>query len=206
MSDQAWRPAGPAKGPPVADYLARINRAVERIEDAGALVAGLSIFVIMIIVFLDVFLRYFLRSPFTWSYDLVSLYLVPILFFLVISETFKRNHHVAVDILYLRFSPIWKRIARLLIALLMLPILWEMIRLSAQDAITGYRNNEVLSGAILWPIWIPLGIVVVGFGLLLVRLLLDAVALIVALAYATPEVAGESPPRDHVNSHDEYLP
>ncbi|TAK35904.1 MAG: TRAP transporter small permease, partial [Lysobacteraceae bacterium] len=177
MSDQAWRPAGRSKGPPAADYLRRVNRAVERIEDIGALIAGFSIFIIMIIVFLDVFLRYFLQSPLTWSYDLVSIYLVPILFFLVISETFKRNHHVAVDILYLRFSPIWKRIARLLIALLMLPILGEMIRLSARDAITAYRNHEVLSGAVLWPTWIPLAIVVVGFGLLLVRVLLDAVAL-----------------------------
>jgi TRAP-type C4-dicarboxylate transport system permease small subunit len=160
----------------------------------------------MLIVFLDVFLRYFFRSPFTWSYDLISLYLVPVLFFLVISETFKRNHHIAVDLLYLRFLETGKRIARLLIALLTIPIVWEIVTLSARDAIDGYRNNEVLSGAILWPTWIPLLVVVLGFGLLIVRLALDAIALIVALTFRTPEVVGESPPRSHAAGHDEDVP
>jgi TRAP-type C4-dicarboxylate transport system permease small subunit len=190
----------------VGHPLARINRSVEWLEGVGAYAAGLSIFAVMLIVFLDVFLRYFLRSPFTWSYDLISLYLVPVLFFLVISETFKRNHHIAVDLLYLRFSETGKRIARLLIALLTIPIAWEIVTLSAHDAINGYRKNEVLSGAILWPTWIPLLVVVLGFGLLIVRLALDAIALIVALAFRTPEVVGESPPRRTAASHDEDVP
>jgi TRAP-type C4-dicarboxylate transport system permease small subunit len=190
----------------ISHALAQVNRTVEWLEGIGAYAAGLSILAVMLIVFLDVFLRYFFRSPFTWSYDLISLYLVPVLFFLVISETFKRNHHIAVDLLYLRFLETGKRIARLLIALLTIPIVWEIVTLSARDAIDGYRNNEVLSGAILWPTWIPLLVVVLGFGLLIVRLALDAIALIVALTFRTPEVVGESPPRRHIASHDEDIP
>lgn len=196
----------PASHGPFARTLIRLNGAVERVENFGAFLAGSSIFLVMAIVFFDVFFRYLFRMPFSWSYDLISIYLVPILFFLVVSETFKRNHHVAVDIFYLRFPPSLKRAARLLIAFLMSPIVWEMTKLSALDAVESYHKHEVISGVVLWPTWIPLTIVVLGFGLLLVRLVLDAVALGAAMALRSACVPGESPPRERATSHDEDIP
>jgi TRAP-type C4-dicarboxylate transport system permease small subunit len=186
--------------------LGHLNQAVERLEWIGSQIAGLSIFAIMVIVFLDVFFRYLVRAPFSWSYDLITLYLVPVLFFLSLSDTFRRNHHVAVDLFYFRFRETGKRLARFTIALLSIPVLLEIISLSTADAVTGYRNNEVLSGAILWPTWIPLFIVILGFGLLVLRLVLDAVALGVALGTRAPEVTGESPPRSRAAHHDEDIP
>ncbi len=186
--------------------LVRIARIVETIERIGAEIAGFAIFAVMIIVFLDVFFRYLFRAPFAWSYDLVSLYLGPALFCLVLSETFRENHHVAVDIFYLRFSPTMKRLARLVIAILMAVVVFEVIVLAFEEAERGYRNNEVLSGAILWPTWIPLGFVVLGFGVLLLRLVLDATALITAMLMKSAGTPGESPARSAAHSHEGDTP
>lgn len=194
--------------PPSVDAsgLARLNRAVEYAEAVASSLSGVALFLIMAIVFLDVFLRYLFRMPFSWSYDLISIYLVPVTFFLIISETFRRNHHVAVDILYLRFSENAKRAARLVIALLMLPVVWQIISLSTVGSIESYRKNEVISGAILWPTWIPLGIVVLGFSLLFVRLALDAAALAIAFVTRSSGVPGESPGRVLQTGHDQEIP
>lgn len=195
-----------SSGGALADVLRRAGAAIARIEDAGCVLAGGAIFLVMLIVFVDVFMRYIFRAPLSWSYDLISLYMVPILFFLVVSETFRRNHHVAVDIAYLRFSENGQRIARLAIALLMAPAVWQMVSLSAQEAGESYAKKEVISGAVLWPTWIPLVIVTLGFGLLLARLALDAVALAAALSSGLRDVPGESAPRQSATGHDEDMP
>jgi TRAP-type C4-dicarboxylate transport system permease small subunit len=195
-----------AEGGALAGAFRRAGAAIAWIENAGSVMAGGAIFLVMLIVFIDVFMRYQFRAPLSWSYDLISLYMVPILFFLVVSETFRRNHHVAVDIAYLRFSDKGRRVARLLIALLMAPAVWQIVSLSAQEAAQSYARKEAISGAVLWPTWIPLVIVTAGFGLLLARLALDAAALILALSSGLADVPGESAPRQSATSHDEALP
>jgi TRAP-type C4-dicarboxylate transport system permease small subunit len=192
--------------PALAWFLIGANRWAERLENVGGILAAVSIFAMMAIVFVDVFLRYFLRSPLSWSYDLISLYLVPIVFFFVLSETFRKDNHIAVDLLYLRLPGFLRRIARLVIAVLTIPVFLDIVMLSLKDADQAYRNNEVLSGAILWPTWIPLVVVALGCGLLVLRLALDAVALLVALAVRSQEVDGESPPRRRSGSHEEAHP
>ena len=192
--------------PALARFLIGANRLVERLEDVGGMLAAVSIFAMMAIVFVDVFLRYFLRSPLSWSYDLISLYLVPIVFFLVLPETFRKDNHIAVDLLYLRLPESTRRITRLAIATLTIPVFLDIVMLSLKDASQAYRNNEVLSGAILWPTWIPLVVVALGCGLLVLRLALDAVALLVALALRSHEVDGESPQRRRTGGHEEAHP
>jgi TRAP-type C4-dicarboxylate transport system permease small subunit len=200
--------SGPDAGgrPGLVRFLLGANRAVERLENVGGMLAAVSIFAVMAIVFVDVFLRYFLRSPLSWSYDLISLYLVPIVFFFVLSGTFRNDNHIAVDLVYLRLPETARRIARLLIAALTIPVFVGIVMLSLKDADQAYRNNEVLSGAILWPTWIPLAVVALGCGLLVIRLVLDAVALLVALVLKCSEVGGESPPRHRSAGHEEALP
>jgi TRAP-type C4-dicarboxylate transport system permease small subunit len=166
-------------------------------------VAGITTFVIMLIVGADVFMRYVFHRPFSWSYDLVGIYLLPLSFFMAVSAAFRRNHHIAVDILYLRFPEIWKRIARLFIALTVIPMVFWLVWLAAKDSEERLVAGDAISGTVLWPTWIPSAMVAAGFAVLFVRLLLDAIALIGALLNGGLSVLGESPERQSDIHHED---
>lgn len=171
------------------------NRLTSGVEDFMLRLAGLTTFAIMLIVGTDVLMRYALNAPFSWSYDLIGIYLVPLSFFFALSATFRQNHHISVDILYLRYPERLQRLARLVIALLFGPFVFWMVWLAVRDAHARYAGGDAISGTILWPTWIPSAIVALGFLALMLRLLLDAIALTLSLVRGTDEVSGESPPR-----------
>ena len=61
------------------------HRSISVVESLWAALASVCLFAIMVIVFLDVGLRYIFNSPLGWSYDVISLYLMVALFFLTVS-------------------------------------------------------------------------------------------------------------------------
>lgn len=168
------------------------NRMATAVEDMMLRLAGLTTFAIMLIVGADVAMRYVLNAPFSWSYDLIGIYLVPLSFFFALSATFRQNHHISVDILYLRFAERMQRLVRLAVALLFGPFVFWMVWLAVRDAHERFAGGDAISGTVLWPTWIPSAIVAVGFFALMLRLVLDAVAILASLARATPDVPGES--------------
>lgn len=175
--------------------LETLNRHVTAIEEAAASFAGTALFAVMVVVFSDVGLRYLFNAPLPWSYDFIGMYLLPALFFPIIADTFRRNHHVALDILYLRFPITLQRAVRLLAALAGMGafaiIAWRV----SLKAASAFAAGEVVGGSILWPTWIPLSVSALGFCLIVVRLCVDALALVIALLLNSREVAGESPDR-----------
>ncbi len=175
-------------------FIERASRGVERLERAASLGAGIALFVIMGIVFVDVFLRYIFNAPLAWSYDLISIYLMGIAFFFSLSETLRRNHHVAVDILYLHFSLPVRRAWKLVGWTLTFALFLVIFLLDVRTAWSRWEGEHVVAGAIPWPTWIPAAIAAVGFGLILARLGVGIAGMGLALLVARPleaEVAGE---------------
>ncbi len=185
--------------------LIKFNRAVAAIEEFLLKLAGAATLIIMMIVSADVFMRYLMHRPFSWSYDLIGLNLVPLAFFLALSATFSRNTHISVDILYLRFADHWQRVVRMAIAILTLPMAAWIVWLSAIDAEQRWAKNEIIAGVVRWPTWIPAAIVTVGFFMLALRLALDLIALVRALVANDPATPGESVERTR-SGHREVEP
>lgn len=177
--------------------LSSANKSVTLAETGAAAFAGLAAFAVMVIVFVDVFLRYLFNAPLPWSYDLIGMYLVPALFFPILSDTFRRNHHIALDILYLRFSVAWQRVVRLLAALIGIVVFSVIAWLATAQTMATFRAGEVVGGSILWPTWVPVLIAAFGYWLIVLRLVLDAVSLTAVLLTKpdAADVAGESPER-----------
>ena len=181
--------------------LDRAARWLERLDHAASTGAALALFAIMLIVFADVLMRYIFNLPFSWSYDFISIYLMGAVFFLVLSETLRRNYHVAVDILYLRLSLRARRFWKLVGWSLALVLFALIFVLAVRTAWSRWAADNVVAGAIAWPTWIPAAIAALGFLLLLTRLALGVVALALALATARPldaaiagdDVATEAP-------------
>ena len=83
------------------------------IEKIASTIAAVFMFAIMMIVFTDVIMRYAFNRPFSWAYDLISIYLMAGVFFLVLSEAYTSRAHVSVDILQQKFSPAMIRLSEI---------------------------------------------------------------------------------------------
>ena len=90
---------------------------VAKIEKVVSTIAAVFMFAIMIIVFSDVVMRYAFNRPFSWAYDLISLYLMAGVFFLILSEAYASHAHVSVDILQQKFPPAMIRMSEIVTCL-----------------------------------------------------------------------------------------
>ena len=151
-------------------------RALGAVEKAVSTIAAIFMFAIMIIVFSDVVMRYVFNKPFSWAYDLISLYIMAGVFFLSLSGTYAVNGHISVDILLPRFSAAIQRLCIIISNLVGLAIFIPITWLGYQRALDNYISSDVLAGAIAWPTWASAALVPVGAGILALRLAVHLVA------------------------------
>ena len=171
--------------------IAALARRLAILDAVSATIAGIAIFVIMIVVVVDVALRYLFNSPLAWAFDLISLYLMGATFYFALSHTLRHDHHVAVDILANRFTPrvrdFWRLVAWALTTVLFVLI----FKLALAGATSRFASGDVVAGAIPWPTWIPYAIACIGAALIIVRLALGV------LIFAGALLTGD---RSHVDA------
>jgi len=175
--------------------LSALNRSVTRVERLMVACSAAGILAMMVILVVDVFGRYFFHKPLTWSYDIISIYLMPLLIFFALSDAFRKNQHISVDLLYANLAPTTQRALRLLAAILTAAVILPIAWLAFGQAVDRYVNDIVISGSILWPTWVPSLMLGLGTLLLIVRAVLDAVALVSALLSGSSDIPGESEAR-----------
>src|SRR3954454_22365915 len=137
-------------------------------------------FAIMMIVFGDVTIRYVFTQPFSWAYDLISLYLMAGVFFLVLSEAYASRAHVSVDILQQKFSPPMVRLSEIVTCIVGIIVFSLIAYLGFLRAVVSFRSSDVMAGAIPWPMWPSIGLVPFGAGLITVRLALHLIAHVIS--------------------------
>jgi TRAP-type C4-dicarboxylate transport system permease small subunit len=162
--------------------LGGLLRAVTAVEKAVSSVAAFFMFAIMIIVFGDVVMRYGFNRPFSWAYDLISLYLMAGIFFLILSEAYAAHAHVSVDILQQKFPPALIRVSEIVTCLVGIAVFSLIAWLGLLRALDSFRSSDVMAGAIPWPMWPSIGLVPFGAGLITLRLVLHFFAHVISLA------------------------
>lgn len=153
-----------------------LDRWVGRFEHVLAALAALLMFAIMIIVATDVAMRYLLNSPFPWSYDLISLYLMTALFYFAVSRTLAEGAHISVDIVQYYLSDNARRICQIVYGALSLVLFAVIAWLAWGRTLDDFETGAATAGAILWPSWIADAFVPIGAGLLVLRLLVHVLA------------------------------
>ncbi|HET9651698.1 MAG TPA: TRAP transporter small permease [Usitatibacter sp.] len=178
----------------MAGVLQRTHRVLRALELAWMLGAGAGMFAIMSIIVVDVAARYLLKAPLAWSFDLISLYLTPAIFFLALSDTLQRNHHINVDIVVLRLAPraqnVLVFIGSVLAAVVFAAIACMAVVRTHEDFVQKATSSSIYE----WPTWISVLFVVLGAGLLFLRLGFRVLAFAHALATGRPEAVGVEPP------------
>lgn len=146
----------------------RILTACERILSN---IASLMLFMIMLIVVADVVLRYFFNAPLSWSYELISLYLMVGLFFFSLSDTLRSNSHVAVDLLQNYMSRNVRHAAEMIGYAGASVVFAAIVYVSIQRTYVSYIGDDVIAGSIAWPTWLSNLAVPIGASLLLLRMI-----------------------------------
>ena len=147
-----------------------ILKGLSAIEKIASTIAAVFMFAIMMIVFGDVIMRYVFNKPFSWAYDLISMYLMAGVFFLVLSEAYTSRAHVSVDILQQKFSPPMIRLSEIVTCIIGITVFSLIAYLGLLRTIDSFQSSDVMAGAIPWPMWPSIGMVPFGAGLITVRL------------------------------------
>jgi TRAP-type C4-dicarboxylate transport system permease small subunit len=169
-------------------------RALAAVEKVVSTVAAIFMFAIMIIVVTDVVMRYAFNRPFSWAYDLISLYLMAGVFFLILSEAYASHAHVSVDILQQKFSPAMIRLSEIVTCLVGMTVFSLIAWLGLLRTAESFRAGDVMAGAIPWPMWPSIGLVPFGAGLITLRLALHCIAHVISLATGRAAIALPAPP------------
>ncbi len=147
-----------------------MSRQLLRIADVlSALLHGIGIYIsiplLTLIIFCDVFLRYVFNAPLRWGDELSSLLLLVVLVGSLNLCTQQRGH-VRMDSLYARFGP---RLRRGVDAITNLCGMVLAVFMTYQSVVTALENHRWNQGAemIDVPYW-PLSLFMAGCGLLLV--------------------------------------
>ena len=168
-------------------YPQRAITALSAIEAAFSTAAALILFAIMAIVAADVGMRYAFNRPFSWSYDLISLYLVQAIFYFCLSRAFATHAHVGVDIVHYYVSPRTRRLFELITCLVAAPVFAAIAVICGRRAAAAFAGDDIMLGAIAWPTWGFIVLAPIGSGLLVLRLVLNGAAHAIAL-FGGPEI------------------
>src|SRR5262245_21214441 len=164
--------------------MTRIGRILRHVERIAAYGGCLCLFALMIVATADVAARYFFNHPFLWTHDVVTLYLTPALFFLVLSDSFRGGAQVNVDVLYSRLPRGAQRTGDALWSILSALVFALIAYAGAARAWVAFANGDVTVGIVPWPTWPSAALVPLGAAMLLIRLLARTVAEAAGLADA----------------------
>jgi TRAP-type mannitol/chloroaromatic compound transport system permease small subunit len=152
-----------------------VRERIDRFTDAiGAAVSWLALGIVVLMA-INVLLRYFFRTGSVWAQELEWHLLVPLILF-GMSYALRHGEHVRVDILYARFSARSKHLVDLISALLAIAICALIIYLSLGYVEQAYSIGETSSDPGGLPYRFALkALIPLGFALLLVQSIAGAI-------------------------------
>jgi TRAP-type C4-dicarboxylate transport system permease small subunit len=164
----------------------RCSRGLRVVENACMYGAATGLVAIMMIVVVDVVLRYVFSAPLSWSYDVVSMYLVSFSIFLALSDSFRRGIHIKVDLIQRLRGTRLLAAAELLGYSASLLMFGLILKLLISQGLEAFIAADVVDGAIPWPTWPPFAVAALGTGLLWLRILLSLILRVIAFVTGAP--------------------
>ena len=138
-----------------------ITRAIETLSIVSGWLAGIGVYGLTIVVFIDVVLRYFFsRSIFIA--DELSIYFMIYVAFLGAAMTMKQGAHIKVDLLYKRLSKkarLWLDAVTMIVGTL---ICFIMTYQCAMWVRYTYKTNYISPSILETPMWIPMSVIPIG--------------------------------------------
>lgn len=168
-----------AASPPPA--YARLRRWVDAIDGVLVALGSTMLFALMCLVVADVARRYLFNAPIAWSYEVINNYLMPGLFFFAVSHTLKTHSHVAVDIVHNYVRPSVRYAFEAIGTVLALPAFALCTWVAAGQTWTEFATAAASTAGLPVPSWTVSIAFPIGFGVLTLRLALNAAGYVATL-------------------------
>lgn len=150
-------------------------------------VAIVCVAAIMLIISADAVLRYALRAPIPWAFELLTYYLMVAGIYFAVAGAFTHGDHINIDL----FLPMMSARTRAMcgaVYSLLTAVVFGLIALSTgMESFHAWSNREFLPGYIVWPAWLSSLPVALGAALLAVRMVVHGLTLLIR--GTDPEVA-----------------
>ena len=131
----------------------------------------MAMFLTMAIVGSEVIARYFLNAPLAWAFDVLTLYVMPAIFFFGLPGSYSKGAHIAVDILVQRLPPVPVALTTLLCRLGGIVLFACLLYFGFGLTIESYRTGDTKTGVLTFLVWPSAMLVPLGCGLVLLRML-----------------------------------
>ncbi|KZX98850.1 MULTISPECIES: TRAP transporter small permease [unclassified Sulfitobacter] len=177
-----------------------LSALLARVETVMISISAAAMAAIMLIVVLDVAMRYMFAAPLAWSYSLIGLYLVGAVFFLALSDTMHHHGHIALDV----FVPFMPRPIRHLsqaagygAATFFVVVIAWLGFVQAQDAlVSDHRAAEIVP----WPTWVAHAFLTLGMATLALRCGYRAIFHLLSVFSSSDLVELPPPPNTDIKS------
>jgi TRAP-type C4-dicarboxylate transport system permease small subunit len=152
--------------------LSALERTLDRIDWLLSRVVAVVILAVMLMIVADVAGRYLFSRPLPWVYDVVSIYAINVVVYLMAAEVLRTRSHIELD-LNVRLLPrvAWcalQGLAWLAVAAAMSVAAWRCW----VSMVESVESNEVHPGLYEWPVWLEKAVVALGLTLLACRIVL----------------------------------
>ncbi|WP_323032498.1 TRAP transporter small permease [Paracoccus sp. (in: a-proteobacteria)] len=166
------------------------HRFLSALENIAACIAGVMIFLAMVLTSADVLMRYVFGRPLAFTYHLTEFYLMVGMMVLPFSWGFRTGGYIRVMAICAKLPPFFAnallRLGLFASLLYTAGMCWLAIVKTAEH----YQRGDVQMGVIDWPVWLSWLAIPVGLGLLTLRLLLTLIGPTARLN-VTPAIAEE---------------
>lgn|SRR5699024_3628474 len=148
-------------------------RLVDKIDKLFMTLSICWLFLIMIIVAIDGFLRQFFDAPINGAYVLVENYLMVAMIFPAIGYTWAKKGHISITFVHDKLPRAIQNLTYLLTILMGLFIMGLIGYTGYEKTLTAFTANHLTSGLVRWPLWIAYVWVPVGSGIFILRLIIE---------------------------------
>jgi TRAP-type C4-dicarboxylate transport system permease small subunit len=151
--------------------LAAIEKFLGRVDWLLSRLAAAIVLAVMVMIVCDVAGRYLFGRPLPWVYDLVSIYVLNMVLYFMVSEVLRTQSHIELD-LEIRLLPprawsVLQAIAWLAVAAALALTTW----VAFTSMLESWGKGEVHPGLYEWLVWVEKAVVTLGLGLLTLRIL-----------------------------------
>lgn len=131
-----------------------LTRRIDHLSDLGGALGAVCLLILAVMISYEVGVRYFTGKPTTWILQ-ISVYLSMAIGFLGAAYALKRDSHFAITFFVDLLSEHKKRILRVFTNLLCIAYSITFIVKGLEMAYTSYKYEDVSTGLLAVPLWIP---------------------------------------------------
>lgn len=142
------------------------------------LLAVICISLMMLLISADTLGRYIFSKPISGANEIVTLYLIVGVVFIGLSNTFKANEHISVDIVVNKLPGVIKKPIAIFVHFIGLLLFIFICYQSWLVTYHAFISNESYIGAVTFPLYTAYGLVPLGCLFIVIRLLLKLLIII----------------------------